>query len=276
MTEAELKKLRGYYGALREQKRQLDVAGEQQGRHQIAGPQFALVMSEVENLRRDYHNVIRAEEPGLTGIGTHPSFAIGQRALLVQTPGGNILWDCVSQLDEPTIAAVRALGGIAAIAISHPHYYSCMVEWARAFDAPVYLHAADRAWVMRPDPAHAFWAGEARELGDGLTLLHCAGHFAGGTVLHWAGGASGQGALLAGDILQVTEDRRYVSFMYSYANYIPLGGAAVRHILASLEPFAYEHVYGAWWDRKIVAGGRDAVLRSGERYLKAITAGSPP
>jgi len=82
--------------------------------------------------------------------------------------------------------------------------------------------------------------------------------------------------LLAGDILQVTEDRRYVSFMYSYPNYIPLGGATVRHILASLEPFAYEHVYGAWWDRKIVAGGRDAVLRSGERYLKAITAGPPP
>jgi hypothetical protein len=142
----------------------------------------------LEDLARDYHNVIRAEEPGLTGIGTHPSFAIGQRALLVQAPGGNILWDCISLLDEPTIAAVRALGGIAAIAISHPHYYSCMVEWAHAFDAPVYLHAADRAWVMRPDPALVFWEGEARELGDGLTLLHCGGHFAGGTVLHWAAG----------------------------------------------------------------------------------------
>ena len=224
----------------------------------------------LENLSRDYHNVIRAEEPGLTGIGTHPSFAIGQRALLVQTPGGNILWDCVSLLDEPTIAAVRALGGIAAIAISHPHYYSCMVEWARAFNAPVYLHAADRAWVMRPDPALAFWEGEARELGDGLTLLHCGGHFAGGTVLHWAAGAEGRGALLSGDILQVVQDRRYVSFMYSYPNLIPLPAATVRRIADAVAPYTFDRLYGAWWGRVVQEDAKAAVARSAARYIAAL------
>ena len=224
----------------------------------------------LENLARDYHNVIRAEEPGLTGIGTHPSFAIGQRALLVQTPGGNILWDCISLLDEPTIAAVRALGGIAAIAISHPHYYSCMVEWARAFDAPVYLHAADRAWVMRPDPALDFWEGEARELGDGLTLLHCGGHFAGGTVLHWAAGAEGRGALLSGDILQVVQDRRYVSFMYSYPNLIPLPAATVRRIADAVAPYAFDRLYGAWWGRVVQEDAKAAVARSAARYIAAL------
>ena len=93
-----------------------------------------------------HHNLIKTVEPNLTGIGTQPSFSIGQRALLVQTPHGNVLWDCISLIDEMTITLVKALGGIAAIAISHPHYYSSMIEWSRVFDAPVYLHADDRQW----------------------------------------------------------------------------------------------------------------------------------
>jgi hypothetical protein len=109
-------------------------------------------------LRADHSNRIEAEAPNLFGIGTEPSFAIGQRALLLQSPGGNILWDCVTLLDEQTVHRVDALGGIRAIAISHPHYYSAMVEWSRAFDgAPIYLHAADREWVMRDDRRIRFW-----------------------------------------------------------------------------------------------------------------------
>src|SRR5512133_2434593 len=115
----------------------------------------------LDALREDYHNLIRTVEPGLTGIGTVPGFSIGQRALLVQTPGGNVLWDCITLLDETTLTTVKALGGISAIAISHPHYYSAMVEWAHAFDAPIYLHAADREWEMRPDDSIIF--------SDGLT-----------------------------------------------------------------------------------------------------------
>ena len=110
-------------------------------------------------LRRDHHNRMQLEEPGLTGIGTEPAFAIGQRALLVQTPEGNVLWDCITLLDAATIAAVRALGGIRAIAISHPHYYASMVEWSHAFDAPIYLHAADREWVHAARPGHRLLGG---------------------------------------------------------------------------------------------------------------------
>ncbi len=80
-------------------------------------------------LQVDHHTVIKSLEAELTGIGMHPDFAIGQRAILVQTRHGNVLWDCISLIDNPTIAAVRALGGVSAIAISHPHYYACMVEW---------------------------------------------------------------------------------------------------------------------------------------------------
>lgn len=224
-------------------------------------------------LQRDYHNVIKPVEPKLTGLGTLPAFAIAQRALLVQTPQGNVLWDCISLLDDPTIAAVRALGGIAAIAISHPHYYSSMIEWAREFDAPIYIHAAEREWVMRPDRAVHFWEGETQPLGEGLTLIRCGGHYAGGQVLHWAAGADGKGALLTGDIIQVISDRNFVSFMYSYPNLIPLPAESVRRIAASVAPFPYDRIYGAWWDRIIPTDAAGIVARSAERYIKAITVG---
>ena len=170
---------------------------------------------------------------------------------------------------------MRGLGGIAAIAISHPHYYSCMVEWSRAFDAPIYLHADDRQHVMRPDPAIEFWTGETKPLFGGLTLIRCGGHFAGGTVAHWPGGAEGRGALLVGDILTVVSDRRYVSFMYSYPNLIPLPAVKAGRIVAAVEPYAFDRLHGAWWDRVVQCDGKAAVHRSAERYLRALTGESP-
>src|SRR5690606_37247143 len=128
----------------------------------------------LDDLRADHENQIRTEEPSLIGIGTTPKFGIDQRALLIQSPGGNVVWDCISLIDAATIGAVNDLGGLAAIAISHPHYYSSVVEWSRAFGGvPIYLHADDREWVMRPDPAIEFWDGETKDLHDGLTLIRC-------------------------------------------------------------------------------------------------------
>ncbi|MEM7347836.1 MAG: MBL fold metallo-hydrolase [Chloroflexota bacterium] len=221
-------------------------------------------------LQATHHNRFETREPGLTGIVTVPRFAIGQRGLLIQTPEGNILWDCISLIDEMTITTIEALGGISAIAISHPHYYSTSVEWSRTFDAPLYLHAADQAWVMRPDPAIQVWEGDTHTLGEGLTLIRCGGHFAGGTVLHWADGAEGRGALLTGDILQVVEDRRYVSFMYSYPNYIPLPAKTVQGIVDLLDPFAYDRIYGAFWDKVIPTNAKENVAFSARRYINAL------
>ncbi len=221
-------------------------------------------------LQEDHHNLIRTVEPGLIGIGTVPAFAIGQRALLVQTSAGNVLWDCISLIDDTTTLTLKALGGISAIAVSHPHYYSSMVEWAHAFGAAIFLHAADRQWVMRPDPAITFWEGETNTLPGGLTLIRCGGHFPGGTVLHWPAGAEGRGALLTGDIINVVPDRRYVSFMYSFPNLIPLSAGAVRRVVAAVEPFSYDRIYSAWWDRVTPTDGKRAVRRSAERYIAAI------
>jgi hypothetical protein len=217
-------------------------------------------------LAADHENEIRAEGE-FTGIGTRLSFAIGQRALLVPFGGSNLLWDCISLLDEPTAAEVERRGGLAGIAISHPHYYSCMVEWARVFDCPIHLHAADAEWVMRPDPAIDHWDGERLELGQGLTLIRGGGHFPGGTMLHRADGA---GALLCGDIIQVIPDRGHVGFMWSYPNLVPLPESEVERVAASVEPFEYEAIYGAWWDRVIPTDGPEIVRRSAKRYGAAL------
>jgi hypothetical protein len=220
----------------------------------------------LDELAAGHENAFRAQGE-LVGIGTAPSFAIGQRALLVPFGDGNLLWDCVTLLDDATAAEVERRGGLAAIAISHPHYYSCMIEWAHRFDCPIHLHAADADWVMRPDPAIAFWEGGQLELGHGLTLIRGGGHFPGGAILHRAEGA---GSLLVGDIIQVIPDRSHVGFMWSYPNLVPLPDAEVQRIAAAVEPFAYEAIYGAWWDAIIPADGPAIVRRSAERYSRAL------
>ena len=217
------------------------------------------------DLAADHANALR-DEGGLTGIGTEPHFAIGQRALLVPAGERFVLWECVPIVDDAAAEEIAARGGLAAIAISHPHYYTGMVEWAHRFECPVYLHADDREWITRPDPAIELWEGETRSLGDGLTLIRCGGHFAGGTALHDAA----QNALLSGDIVQVIPDKGWVSFMYSYPNLIPLPAEAVERLVAALDPFEFDTIYGAWWDRIVRADGKAIVRRSAERYVAAL------
>ncbi len=228
-------------------------------------------------LRRTHSNTWRMREPGLLGIGTTPAFAIGQRALLLLRPpgekgGGNILWDCISLLDEATATLVRGLGGIHAIAISHPHFYSAMVDWAHAFACPIWLHEADRAHVMRPDPALRFWSGPTHALADGITLINAPGHFDGGTMLHWRDGADGSGALLTGDIIQLVPDREKVSFMRSYPNLIALPARTVSAIEATVAPFAFDGLHGPFSDHGVVEGAKAAIAASAERYRRWIAA----
>jgi len=147
-----------------------------------------------------------------------------------------------------------------------------MVEWAERFDAQIFLHAEDRRWVMRNSPRIEFWKGTTLTFWDNITLINCAGHFEGGTVLHWPAGANGKGALLSGDIIQVVQDRRYVSFMRSYPNCIPLGAAAIHRIVDAIEPFSFDQIYGAWWKANVLSDAKPGVARSAERYLRAISA----
>jgi hypothetical protein len=216
-------------------------------------------------------NKFEEHEPGVTSIITEPKFAIGQRAYVIQTSEGNILWDCISLLDDQTVDRVKSLGSLSAIAISHPHYHTAMLDWSHAFDnAPIYLHEACRKWVMHPDENIRFWNGERKQLFGKLTLVNTPGHFTGFQVLHSPTHGEGRGALFSGDQPRPCMDRRWVTFMFSYPNFIPLSTQAIRGIVRRLEGFRYDRLYAAvpGW---IVSGRADeAVKKSAERYIQAI------
>jgi len=80
--------------------------------------------------------------------------------------------------------------------------------------------------------------------------------------------ADGLGALLTGDSITVVPDRRFVSFMRSYPNLIPLSEAEIRRIVSTVEPYRFDRVYGGWWDRVVARDGKDAIKRSADRYLQ--------
>ena len=230
----------------------------------------------LDRMRVGHRNSFHQYEPGVTGIGTEPAFAIGQRAILAQTPNGNVLWDCVAFLDDATVSLVKALGGLKAIAISHPHFYTTNAQWSRAFDAPVYLHAADKKWVQSPHANIKHWDGDTHELLPDVTLVRCGGHFPGGTVLHYAKGAGGKGIVCSGDILAVTADRKWVSFLRSYPNWIPCSAPEVEAIGRAMAPFRFDTIYGHYWDRVIAKNGKSVVEKSVARYLANLNGTARP
>jgi hypothetical protein len=222
----------------------------------------------LDQLRIGHANTWRQLAPGLFAIRTLPAFGIDQRALLVRTPAGNLLWDCIALLDDATAAIIHSLGGLSAVALSHPHYYATMVEWGRRFGVPVHVHAADREHVMRPDGCLNLWEGDALPVLPEVTLHRLGGHFAGGVVAHWAGGRDGSGALLSGDILQVLPDRKHLGFMRSYPCLIPLPPDVVDGMAARCAALPFDAIYGAFEGREIEADGQEALRRSAMRHRR--------
>jgi hypothetical protein len=223
-----------------------------------------------EMKRSGYRNVLEELEPGLVAIRTVQAFAIGQQAYLVRTPAGNVLWDCISFLDDDTITEVSRLGGISAIAISHPHFYDSCVEWAHAFDAPIHLPKADRRWVMRHDSAIRHFEDDEIEPVEGTRLIRVGGHFRGSTVLLWRAGADGGGALLTGDSIATVGDPASITIMYSYPNRIPLPAAEVRDVADRALRHRFDRLYAGWEGDVIMSDAQDAIRRSVERYARMV------
>ncbi len=241
---------------------------EEERQYVPSGGQSWTTHEELEHNGR-YQNVIMKEEEGLYSITTSPKLGIGQTAYLIVENGFNILWDCLTYLDQETIDFIRSIGGIDAIALSHPHYYSRQVDWAETFDSPIYIHRDDQEWVMEQSKYIKFWDGEEQELSSGVALHRLGGHFKGGAVLHWNKGDHGKGVLLTGDIIQVVQDTNWVSFMYSYPNLIPLPASKVEQIAGKVKPLLFNKLYNAF--HKVVEGNAaDAVQKSAHRYVAAL------
>lgn len=222
------------------------------------------------------HRLRIGEDEGLLALEIEGDFAIDQRALLLPTDAGNILWETLSLVTNQALEALRARGGVDRIVISHPHFFAAMGQWSDALGGvPILLHEANRPWVQHDHPAIAYWSGERLRLSDDVQLVRGGGHFPGSTVLHWAAGPRPGGALFAGDTLQVVPSRRHVSFMYSYPNLIPMRPSSVMALRRRLADLSYEDVYGYAWGRNIIGGGDAAVRDSFDRYLTAIGAPDP-
>lgn len=195
-----------------------------------------------------------------------PSFAIAQRAFLIRTPQGNILWDCIPLLNEPIIEFIRAQGGLRAIAFSHPHYYSNMNDWAAAFDCPIYIHRSDEPWIFNPGPHVTLWEGEEKILWDGMRLIHVGGHFPGSSILH-VPSLSQEGTVFCGDTMVISPSKQHIAVMYSYPNRMPLPRTEVQRVSQLLTALPFDTLYSFMRDLNLTKHVKEILGRSMERYL---------
>jgi glyoxylase-like metal-dependent hydrolase (beta-lactamase superfamily II) len=196
-----------------------------------------------------------------------PTFAIGQRALLVLSDQGNVLWDCFALLNPPAIEFIKAKGGLKAMAISHPHYYSNMNDWAEAFDCPIYLHRSDERWIVDKGRHVSLWDGDEKPLWDGMRIIHIGGHFPGSSILH-VPFLSREAAVLCGDTLYLSPSKKHFAVMYSYPNRIPLPLHAVDRVRKRFEAIPFDAVYGFYSFQNLTQNARDILNESLNRYLE--------
>ena len=220
-----------------------------------------------------HQRIVFAEEAGVTTMVLEPGFAINQRAFLIPHAGGAVMWECLAAVTDEAVSRIEAMGGVSAIAISHPHFYAAMADWSAALGGvPIHIHADDRRWVQRPCDTLEFWDGPRLALADNIELVHLGGHFDGSAGLWWKGGPKAGGSLFPGDAIQVATDRRFATFMYSYPNAIPLDTVALAELRSRLEPLAYDDVFGFGTGRQIVGGAKAWVEASFDRFSAAIAA----
>jgi len=219
-----------------------------------------------EDLAGSHKNKIIKLNDRLFEIAITPAFAIGQRAFLVLSESGNVLWDCIPLLDEETVQFINSKGGLGAIAFSHPHYYSNMNDWAKTFDCPIYIHHADAEFIVDKSEDIILWQGEELLLWDDLKLVNIGGHFEGSTIL-LISGMSNKGTLLSGDTVYLSLSKKHYAIMYSYPNRIPLPISEIRRIKQRFETLEFDSIYGFYSYQNVIGTARELLETSINRYL---------
>ena len=213
-----------------------------------------------DELLKDRSVQIKRINDNLYELTILPSFAISQRAFLILSESGNILWDCIPLLDESTVAFINSKGGLKAIALSHPHFYSNMLTWASTFNCPVYIHEKDREWAPKSDAIN-LWSGGEKNLWDGIKIIHTGGHFLGACILS-VPFLSEKGTVFCGDSLQVSRSKRFISIMYSYPNQIPLPFSEIERIRLLLEKYQFDTLYGAFSFQNLTSDVKNILEKS--------------
>ncbi|EOO03243.1 putative metallo-beta-lactamase family protein [Phaeoacremonium minimum UCRPA7] len=234
-----------------------------------SGQSFTTLKDIRSKHKNEFHSY--AADDRMTFIVSSPKVGIGQRACLIKTPAGYIMWDCISLLDKDTISHINSLGGLKAIVISHPHYYSTHLEWAKAFNCPVYIAAEDKVWTTQTSPAQVLLDTIEREIEvdgvkTGAKAIKLGGHFPGSLVLLFGG------HLLIADTLLTTpsgmgswetdalgnprsrpEGMNSFSFMWSIPNFIPLSADEIARMWSILKDYEFKSTHGAFLTQDIEA-----------------------
>ncbi|KAL8714638.1 MAG: hypothetical protein Q9220_001587 [cf. Caloplaca sp. 1 TL-2023] len=206
----------------------------------------------------------RAEVDDLARNPRMPQESMGNKmwAILIETASGNVLWDLVALLDDSIIAfiKIKSRGGLKAMVISHPHFYTTYVEWAQVFDCPVYLSSEDKEWLCCKAPAKittVFLGGTAKEaeILPGVTAITAGGHFPGSLVLHW-----NQRLFVADTIVTVPSAhtppprparQTSYAFQWSIPNMIPLAPDDIMNIWQAIQPFDFHTTIGGFIDMTV-------------------------
>jgi hypothetical protein len=213
-----------------------------------------------------HHSVkVKQLNSNLFELVIDPVFAIGQRALLITTKSGNILWDCIPHLDENAIRFIQQKGGLKAIAISHPHYYSNMKDWAEKFDCPIFLPESEKEYIVNPTNRITFWIEEKVDFWDGIELIRIGGHFTGSSIL-WLPKDNENGIILCGDTFNLALSMKHFSVLYSYPNRIPLPIKAIAKIKEKMQKIEFDEIYGFWPYQNLLTDPKKVLMESLERY----------
>jgi glyoxylase-like metal-dependent hydrolase (beta-lactamase superfamily II) len=217
------------------------------------------------SLVKAYHTQINKITTGLYSIKTTPDFALANRAFIVQSAGGNILWDCVPYIDSNAIEFINSIGGLQAIAFSHPHYYSTMNEWATLFDCLIYIHQNDSEWIIYRSEKIKHWSGDSLPLWDDISIKHTGGHFAGSCVLQ-VPALSPKGVLLSGDSLYISRSKRHIAVMHSYPNQILLSKNEFEAFDRKTKGLNFDTMYGAFDNQNLEGNAMTIFSASMQRY----------
>ncbi len=219
-----------------------------------------------EGLARQPHTTHHRDHGrGVHSFRREPRLAIGHWSFVLRTPGGNLLWDPPAYIDPVVVGMVRSLGGIAAIAVSHPHMFAAQVSWSHEFGhIPVLVKDKDKSWIARNDPVIRYWSDTETPM-DGITLIEVGGHMRGSSVALTA-----DGTLLSGDTIAGALVPDWVSFQRNYPRHVPLSAAVVDRIVSRLDPYFYDRLYTLGGDT-IDADANQIVMRAADRHIRWVT-----
>ncbi|WWD16304.1 hypothetical protein CI109_100730 [Kwoniella shandongensis] len=221
-------------------------------------------------------------------IQTEPGFGINQTPFLIQTHAGSYIWDCAAFLSLGLIGHLTTLKQpLRAIAISHPHFFAASLTWSRALKVPLYICEADKEWFQRLDDVRdnddiRFWSDE-EELGPGVKVIQCGGHFSGSSILHWdrlqeppppaddlpSRPTPVSGIIFTADTIMVQPTQTMFTFLWSAPNMIPLRPKDVLAIQDRLKSLPYHQATSSWPSRWIRSDAKQVFQESVVAYLAA-------